>query len=99
MTVSTRAFADDDNGRLVIQRTQDVEPILESAKRMAIEGQHGSNDMRHAARLPMVLVETYCNTNGITFEEFMRDTKHVQRMINDPALASFRIWRGREGRM
>ena len=51
--------------------------------------------MRHAASLPMVLIEAYCNTNHIEFREFMAHPKHVKAMLNDPALNKFRIWGGR----
>lgn len=80
---------------LVFERVQDVEPILDFTKAMRQIGDVGSSEMRHAASLPMVLVENYCNTNGITFAEFMSNTTHVNYMLNDPALRSFRIWEGR----
>jgi hypothetical protein len=91
--VQTQFQAQD--GRLIVRREQDVEPILEAAKRAHREGVHGSRDLRHAASLPMVLVEKYCNDHAISFAEFMREPKHVKAMCNDPALAHFRIWPGK----
>jgi hypothetical protein len=41
------------------------------------------------------VVETYCNTRGITFAEFMQNTDHVAAMLRDPDLSGFRIWTGR----
>ncbi|QLG87649.1 hypothetical protein HQ393_04925 [Chitinibacter bivalviorum] len=90
--------AHDADDKLTIVRTQDVEGILETAKRKAREGIHGSKDMRHAASFPMVLVEKYCQRTSITFAEFMREPKHAQAMLNDPDLSGFRIYQGREGR-
>jgi hypothetical protein len=83
-----------DNG-LTFERIQDVEPIMQFAHNMRAIGDIGSNEMRHAASIPMVLVEAYCNDKHITFEEFMADTRHVNKMLNDPALKAFRIWEGR----
>lgn len=83
------------DGKLTFQRVQDVEPILDFAHAQRVAGDVGSSEMRHAASLPMVVVEQYCNTNGISFNEFMADTKHVNAMLNDPVLRPFRIWEGR----
>ena len=62
--VQTR-FHTDNDGRLIVERVQDVEPVLEDAKRRAIEGIHGSKEMRHVARIPKVLIEKYCKDNGL----------------------------------
>lgn len=78
-----------------IQRTQDVEPIIELAKHLHNTGQHGSSDMKHAAEIPMVLVEAYLTQNGITFHEFANNQDHVKRLLADPAIEHFRVWKGR----
>lgn len=83
-----------DNG-LTVERVQDVEPIILGCHDRRTVGMTGSSEMRHAASLPMVLVEAYCNTNRIQFSEFMAEPKHVKAMLNDPALNKFRIWEGR----
>lgn len=82
---------------LVVSRSQDVDPILRSvrAEREATGGRNQAGDMMHAARLPMVVIETYCNANSLTFQEWMNNPEHARRMLNDPALSSFRIWEGR----
>lgn len=79
------------DGTLVIESVQDVEPIIEDAKRRHIEGLHGSKDMRHVARIPKVLVEKYCVDNGITLREWIIDPKHVERMLADRDLMHFRV--------
>lgn len=90
--VSTKIHVE--NGDVIWQRTQDCTPIVEETKRLSLNGEHGSSEMRHAARFPMVLIEKYINDKGITFQEFMKDKTHVKTMLSDPALADFRIWRG-----
>jgi hypothetical protein len=78
----------------VIQRTQDVEPIIEHAKALHNEGFHGSSDMKHAAEIPLVLVEDYMNRNKISWHEFSNSQDHIKRMLQDPAMGHFRIWKG-----
>lgn len=82
------------DGSLITGTVQDCTPILEDAKARHNAGAVGSSEMRHAARLPLQVVEAYCNTAGITFEQWMNDPVHAKRMLQDPALSGFRIWSG-----
>jgi hypothetical protein len=91
--VKTVITTEDD--KLITGTVQDCTPILENATRLRNEGLHGTSEMKHAARFPLVLVEKYCNDSGITFAEFMREKKHIRAMLSDPALSGFRIWEGR----
>lgn len=84
-----------EDGNLIAGTRQDCDPILEDAKARHNAGMFGSSEMRHAARLPLVVVETYCNVHGITFEDCMNDPKHFRAMLSDPDLSAFRIWTGR----
>lgn len=85
-----------DNGEGIVAVTsQDVQPILDYATARRNEGLHGSCDMRLAAEFPMVLVETYCNTHGISFADFLANPEHARAMLNDPDLSKFRIWEGK----
>lgn len=92
MNLETRIFSQDD--RLVIGRSQDCTPILEDAKRRHNDGAHGTSDVKHAARLPNVIVEKYCNEQGISFQEFMADPVHIKRLVQHPDNSMFRIWKG-----
>lgn len=83
------------DGLIAFERVQDCTAIAEHATRLRLDGAHGGDEMRHAARLPMVLVERYCNERGITFSDWLRDPSHAKAMLNDPALAAFRVWEGR----
>lgn len=88
-------FHHDDDGRLVIENVQDCTPIAEYAKSRQREGLHGSSEMRLAGSIPLVMVEKYCNDNGITYPEWSGNKEHIRRMLQDPALAHFRIWPGK----
>tara|TARA_R110000868_G_scaffold48332_3_gene157074 strand:- start:585 stop:896 length:312 start_codon:yes stop_codon:yes gene_type:complete len=90
--VTTVALQD---GALITGTTQDCTPYAERAQAMSREGLHGSKDMRLAASIPSVLVERYLNTHGITLGELGKSQEHQKRLLNDPALAHFRIWKGR----
>ncbi len=86
-------FSEQD-GRLFIGRSQDCTPIAEYAKAQHNAGAFGSSEMKHAARLPNVIIEKYCNDRGVTFAEFMANPVHVKRCVQDPANDAFRIWKG-----
>ncbi len=90
--VTTVALQD---GALVTGTTQDCTPYAERAQAMHNAGHTGSSDMRLAASIPMVLVERYLNDHAITLQELGRSPEHQKRLLNDPALAHFRIWKGR----
>lgn len=84
-----------EDGKLVTGTTQDCTPILEAAKTAHNEGRVGSSDMKLAASIPRVIVDKYLNDNNITLHEFSTSADHKKRLLNDPALAYFRIWKGR----
>ena len=83
-----------EDGKLILGSTQDCTPIAEAAKALHNEGLHGSKDVKHVAKIPAVIVEQYCNDYGITYRDFMQDTAHIRRLVNDPKNSSFRVWKG-----
>ena len=78
-----------------VLRTQDVAPILDYTKGMNAIGAGNGKDMKHAAEIPMVVVENYMARTGITFQEFCNSQEHIRAIVNDPALQALRIWEGR----
>lgn len=83
------------DGKMTVQRTQDCGPIAEHCKQAQNEGRHGTSEMKHAASIPYVILEQYCNNHNITFRECMLDKVHMKRILNDPGLQAFRIWPGK----
>lgn len=82
------------DGKLIIAQSQDCTGIAEYAQRQQKAGEYGSSEMRHAARIPDVILTQYMNETGVTFAELMRDPVHMKRICNDPKNAAFRIWKG-----
>ncbi|MEY4429856.1 MAG: hypothetical protein RLZZ182_2545 [Pseudomonadota bacterium] len=82
------------DGNLITGTVQDCDPIAEYAKAKHNAGMYGSSDMKHAASVPRVFVEKYLNDAGITYAEFAASQEHKRRLLNDPAIAHFRIWKG-----
>lgn len=76
-------------------RIDDLKAVADHCAGLRGVGATGSSEWKHAARIPGFIVQKYLNDNGVTFAEFMRDPKHADRMLADPALAAFRIWEGR----
>ena len=85
----------DGQGGLTFERVQDCNAIAERCKTQASQGITGSSDMKLAASIPLVIVEAYMNNAGITMQEFSSNKEHIRRMLQDPALAHFRVWNGK----
>ena len=49
----------------------------------------------HVMRADPFTVQAWCDRNGITFAQFMRDQSLINRFIDDPDNAAFRIHKGR----
>jgi hypothetical protein len=81
--------------RLIIANSQDCTSIAEYCKAQHNAGFHGSSEVKHAGRVPEVFVLKYCNDNGVSFAQFMTDRAHQKRLLEDPANATFRIWKGK----
>ena len=77
------------------ERMDNLRAVADHCAGLRGMGATGSKDMKHVARVPEIIVMKYINDNGITWAEFMRDPKHADRMLADPALQAFRVWEGR----
>lgn len=88
-----REFVVDGDGirDLLFVETDHLKAIADVCKGRQNSGVKGSKDMPHLAEYPAELVEKYCVVNGITLSEWMQNPVHVQRMLQDPDLAHFRI--------
>ena len=62
MTVSTRFF--DEDGKIIINRSQDVQRILDFNKERNIDGHNRKSDMRLAGSIPFVVIEQWMRESG-----------------------------------
>lgn len=94
--VYTGVDYDADHRKVVFQRSQDVEPLIDHLATLRNEttGKSKSGDLYHVGDLPMVIVEQYLAENGVTLHEFLRDDTHVKRILTDPDFSKFRVWQG-----
>ena len=79
---------------MIVASTQDCTPIAELCKTQHNEGIQGTKEFKLAGRLPDIFVNKYLSDHHITFGEFIREPEHARRMLNDPALSHFRVWKG-----
>ena len=61
--LQTRYF--DEDGKIIIQRSQDIEDILEFNKQRNMEGHNRKSDMRLAGSIPFVVVEQWVKESGL----------------------------------
>lgn len=73
----------------------ELQGIADHCKALHNEGLTGDGDMKVLAHIPDIVVEKWLNDRGITFAEFMRSKEVRARMLNDPDLSAFRVWKGR----
>lgn len=89
----TRVWVED--GKLVSGTRQDPTPINEHAQALHNIGEHGSSDMRLAARVSFVDLERWLNAQGVTWAEFTQSEELKRRFLNDSNREFPRIWTGR----
>ena len=82
------------DGQMVVASTQDCTAIAERCKAMHNAGDHGTSEMKYAGSIPDVFVNKYLTDNNVTFAQFIKEPEHVKRVLNDPAMAHFRVWKG-----
>jgi hypothetical protein len=83
--VFTQGFRDRTENKVIFRRVQDCEPIIEANKRLQNTPQK-SDWGRHIASIPCVIIEKWCNDEGVNFlkmgsEEF---GLMVKRKLRDP---------------
>lgn len=84
-------------GALVVQRSADVEPLIEhlAGLRQDSDGKSDSGELYHVGDIPYIVIEQYCNEQGVTFADFMRDDTHIKRILMNPDFSKFRVWQGK----
>lgn len=80
---------------VTVERIGDAASVADVTKRLHNEGAGNGKSMKYAASIPAIVIEQYCNLNGVTLDEVMSNPEHTKRMLNDPNMRAFRVWAGR----
>jgi hypothetical protein len=86
---------DEMEDRVTINRSEDVEPLLNRLASQRAEGYTGSADMKFVGTIPNIIVEKYLNEKGVSMQDFINDDIHIMRIMNDPEYKHLRVWQGR----
>lgn len=85
MNSVARDFLPIDDGTFAVQATQDVQPILDANKEDQTfnpSGYSASRDLKHVARIPLVVAEKWLNDYGVNVLNPDHKAK-VRKLLND----------------
>jgi hypothetical protein len=87
--VTTQFFHDKADEKYVVNRVQDVEPILKANRISQTDGTDGytaSRDLKRVASIPLVVVEQWMKQDGINVLALTGDEqqKYFKKKLNDP---------------
>ena len=89
---------DHDGDMSIVQRVQDVEPIIENNKRLRAEdkGYSSSRELRRVASIPLVVIERWMQEDGVNFLALGKQDKsaYLRKKLNDP---DNKAWRNSDG--
>lgn len=90
-----RAYYDEMEDRLTVERVEDVSSVLEKNKRAfdVDNKRFGKGPMHHVARIPVIVIDKIRNETGI---DLLKDEKALKTFLNDP---DNRLFRTRPGRI
>lgn len=86
MSVFTVSRLDHSERRIVIERVQDIEPILEMNKQLQNEPQQMAGSFHHIGTIPNVVLEKWINEEGANVLKMRGDEfgKFIKKKLRDP---------------
>ena len=92
----TILHSDDSEGKIHIETTQDVQPVLEENKirRNLGEFHNKKKEWYHAASIPLVVVQQLVKKGIMHPHGAVKDKARFKKWVNDPDNRAFRIWQG-----
>ena len=92
----TILHSDDSEGKIHIETTQDIQPVLEENKirRNLGEFHNKKKDWYHAASIPLVVVQQLVKKGIMHPHGAVKDKARFKKWVNDPDNRAFRIWQG-----
>jgi len=88
----------DEWGRTVIVHETSLEAekaIVDAVKARHNAGEFGSSEMRYYGEVTPMMLQKYCDKNGVTWDQAMQNPEHFRRILNDPENSDMRVWKGR----
>ncbi len=77
-----------------INRWQDTKPIIDDAKARQLEGVTGSSDMRHVARVPVVVLEEACKAAGVDAADREAVREIIFKKVSSGEWSKFQVHEG-----
>tara|TARA_R110000868_G_scaffold138516_1_gene352715 strand:- start:5240 stop:5536 length:297 start_codon:yes stop_codon:yes gene_type:complete len=86
MTVSTNWHLDRNENKVVVERCQDIETILDRNKYLQNEAQTWAGDWHHIGTIPNVIIEKWMNEEGVNILKMPADEwgQFIKRKLRDP---------------
>ena len=99
MKIGEKAYEDD--GKLIIQKTHDFNPVLKQMEQIRSAGIKNMGDgpdnaeNRFVGRIPLALIEQWCKEAGIKWDDTHARAEVVKRKILSGEFDKFRSdWKG-----
>ena len=93
MQLGERFF--DDDGRIIHQRVQAVDPYIERARLARDAPAQPMSDSWHVASVPMWLVNEWLKEAGVSWDDTVAAKDVVRRKLMSGEAAAFRVREGR----
>lgn len=86
MTVATNWHLDRNEKKVVVERCQDIETILDRNKYLQNEAQTWAGDWHHIGTIPNVIIEKWMNEEGVNILKMPADEwgQFIKRKLRDP---------------
>ena len=86
MTVTTNWHLDRNEKKVVVERCQDIETILDRNKYLQNEAQTWAGDWHHIGSIPNVVIEKWMNDEGVNILKMPADEwgQFIKRKLRDP---------------
>lgn len=95
--IKTRMIYDPSENKDIIYREQDCEPIIKEVEdiKLFTDGRGKTSLGYWVGRIPGIISEQYMKEAGITWNEYISNPEHVERIINNPDYKKFKIFQGK----
>jgi len=91
MQIGQRHFHDD--GRLILQRTHDPNPVLDNVKRLREAGKQDFGDSKMIGQVPTWLVGEWLKEAGVAWDDPAMDDV-IKKKLTSGEFSALRVWDG-----